>query len=174
VAKALAGKARASKFSSVLAAREKKLRSAITRTFLRKGSWFENTEGAPASQLGLALLLLTGVISGKQATPVADAIISRSLDIDDTSPPGKLILASPFMHHYVFLGLEAAGRSNAVLAIIRARWGRWAMAGEPTCWENWSVDFPDGSKCHGFSAHPLGWIRRLAARPAKKARPATR
>jgi hypothetical protein len=30
--------------------------------------------------------------------------------------------------------------------------------GRPNTPENWSIDFPDGSACHGFSAHPLGWL----------------
>ncbi|MFO1033839.1 MAG: family 78 glycoside hydrolase catalytic domain [Hyphomicrobiales bacterium] len=163
VAQALARSARARKLSATLAAREKSLARAITKAFHHTGAWQETTEGAPASQLALALLLLTRTISGETVQAIADAIIARSLDLDDTAPPGKLILASPFMHHYVFQGLEAAGRSADIIPIIRARWGRWADAGEATCWENWNVDFPDGSKCHGFSAHPLGWLARLAS-----------
>lgn len=132
------------------------LRSAITTAFARDGGWHENPFSVPASQLGLAFLILTGFSAQREA----DAMVSRSLDLDDAATPGKLVLASPFMHHYIFLALDSLGRHDDIMRIIRARWGRWADAGEPTCWENWNVDFPDGSKCHGFSAHPLGWIRR--------------
>lgn len=142
------------------------LAAAISRVFCGPDGCQENSHGVPASQLGLSLLILTGLIDGCAAGRAADAIIARSLDLDDTNPPGKLVLASPFMHHYVFLALEKLGRADAILAIIRARWGRWADAGEPTTWENWNVDFPDGSKCHGFSAHPLGWLAKLTARQA--------
>jgi hypothetical protein len=65
-----------------------------------------------------------------------------------------MVLASPFMHHYIFEALRRRGRSDEVVEIIRRRWGRWVEQGEPTAWENWNVDFPDGSQCHAFSAHP--------------------
>ena len=85
---------------------------------------------------------------------------ARSLDLDDSYTPGKLVLASPFMHHYLFEALREGGWDVAVIEIIRRRWGRWVKAGYPTTWENWNVDFPDGSQCHTFSAHPrvhLSW-----------------
>ena len=66
-----------------------------------------------------------------------------------------MVLASPFMHHYVFEALHKYGRDEeAMVEIIRLRWGRWVDLGSPTTWENWNVDFPDGSICHAFSAHP--------------------
>jgi hypothetical protein len=49
-----------------------------------------------------------------------------------------------------------------VVEIIRRRWGRWAQAGYPTAWENWNVDFPDGSQCHAFSAHPRFHLAEIA------------
>jgi len=58
------------------------------------------------------------------------------------------------MHHYLFEALRQEGCYSQVIDIIRFRWGRWAKAGFPTTWENWNVDFPDGSQCHAFSAHP--------------------
>ena len=122
--------------------------------------WRESPDGSPACQLALALLILTEVVSGPEAVSLADRITARSLDLDDGVSPDKLTLASPFMHHYVFQALERIGRPAEIRAIIVARWGRWAMAAEPTTWENWSIDFPDGSACHGFSAHPLGWLVR--------------
>ena len=47
---------------------------------------------------------------------------------------------------------------GAHTVIIAASGGRWVRDGRPTPPENWSIDFPDGSACHGFSAHPLGWL----------------
>ncbi len=146
--------------------RAEQLQAAVTDVFNVGEAWHESPGGAPASQLGLALLLLTDTVHVSRAAAMADAIVARSLDLDDGASPGKLVLASPFMHHYVFLALHHLGRDADILAIIRARWGRWANAGEPTCWENWAIDFPDGSACHGFSAHPLGWIARLASHHA--------
>jgi hypothetical protein len=49
-----------------------------------------------------------------------------------------------------------------VVEIIRRRWGRWVEANYPTTWENWSVDFPDGSQCHAFSAHPRFHLAEIA------------
>ena len=139
------------------------LRARIDETFRTATGWAESPQAAPAGQLSLALLLLTGVVAGAEALALADRIIARSLDLDDAGGPEKLILASPFMHHYVFAALNHVGRPDAIRAIIRARWGRWAMAGEASTWENWNVDFPDGSVCHGFSAHPLGWLKHTQA-----------
>jgi hypothetical protein len=118
----------------------------------------ESPGGETASQLGLALLILTGVVDGTEAEGLADRIIARSLDLRDGPAEGQPALASPFMHHYLFLALQRLGRRKDIHAIIAARWGRWVAEDRVTTPENWSIDFPDGSACHGFSAHPLGWL----------------
>lgn len=120
--------------------------------------WRESPGGEAASQLGLALLILTGVIEGAEAEELADRIVARSLDLRDGPVEGQPALASPFMHHYLFLALQRVGRRKDIQAIIAARWGQWVREGRVTTPENWSIDFPDGSACHGFSAHPLGWL----------------
>lgn len=120
--------------------------------------WMESPGGEAASQLGLALLVLTGVVDGAEAEGLADRIVARSLDLRDGPVEGQPALASPFMHHYLFLALQRLGRRTDIHAIIAARWGRWVAEGRVTTPENWSIDFPDGSACHGFSAHPLGWL----------------
>jgi hypothetical protein len=120
--------------------------------------WRESPGGDAASQLGLALLILTGLVDGAEAEALANRIVARSLDLRDAPLEGQPALTSPFMHHYVFLALQRLGRHSDIHAIIAARWGRWVRDGRPTTPENWSIDFPDGSACHGFSAHPLGWL----------------
>jgi len=120
--------------------------------------WRESPGGEAASQLALALLILTGVVDPAEAAAMADRIVARSLDLRDEPLAGQPALASPFMHHYLFLSLQSLGRRSDIRAIIAARWGRWVSDGRPTTPENWSIDFPDGSACHGFSAHPLGWL----------------
>ena len=120
--------------------------------------WRESPGGEAASQLALALLILTGVVDQAEAEALADRIVARSLDLQDEPLKGQPTLASPFMHHYLFLALHRLGRGAQVREIIAARWGRWVREGRPTTPENWSIDFPDGSACHGFSAHPLGWL----------------
>jgi hypothetical protein len=114
----------------------------------------------------MALLILTGL--AKDPDALADRIVARSLDLSDAPLPDQPVLASPFMHHYLFQALDRLGRQEDIRAIIAARWGRWAGAGEATTWENWDISFPDGSACHGFSAHPLYWLTRevTLARPA--------
>lgn len=146
--------------SDIIIAEAMELRKNIRKHFNRSGHWFENAHGVKASQLGLSLALLTGCIESSATTATCNTVVLRSLDPDDGHSDSKTVLASPFMHYYVFLALERAGRIKEILDIISLRWGRWAAAGEATCWENWSVDFPDGSKCHGFSAHPLGWLHK--------------
>jgi Bacterial alpha-L-rhamnosidase 6 hairpin glycosidase domain len=120
--------------------------------------WRESPGGDAASQLALALLILTGMASEDEATALADRIVARSMDLRDEPVEGQPTLASPFMHHYLFLALHRLDRRADIHAIIAARWGRWVDEGRPNTPENWSIDFPDGSACHGFSAHPLGWL----------------
>ena len=120
--------------------------------------WQESPGGKAASQLGLALLILNGMVDEADGKALADRIVSRSLDLRNDGVEGQPVLASPFMHHYIFLALQRLGRRDNIHAIIAARWGRWVREGRVTTPENWSIDFPDGSACHGFSAHPLGWL----------------
>lgn len=142
--------------------RAERLRAAARAAFWHAGEWHDDRERATFSQLAAALALLAGAAEPAEAPALLDAIAARSLDPSDDPAPGRMVLASPFMHHYVFEALRAGGRSDAVLEIIRRRWGRWAAAGYPTTWENWSVDFPDGSQCHAFSAHPRYHLAEIA------------
>ena len=74
----------------------------------------------------------------------------------------KMVLASPFVHFYVFLALEKHNMSDDIIKIIKHKWGYWAENNYPTTWENWNVDFPDGSQCHSFSVHPLYFINKIS------------
>lgn len=152
-------------------ARADRLGTAIRARLDGPDGWRESPGGRPASQLGLALLILSGLVSPADAGALADAIVARSLDPDDSPAPGRLVLASPFMHHYVFQALHRRGRDADIRRIIALRWGRWARSGEPTTWENWDITFPDGSACHGFSAHPLGWLAVTAKRTVQDLEP---
>ncbi|MBL9050682.1 MAG: hypothetical protein JNK19_11290 [Tabrizicola sp.] len=138
--------------------RARQLSDAIRAAHHRADGWQESPTRTQASQLALAFLILTNLVPPAEAARLADAIEARSLDPDDTAKPGAPALASPFMHHYLFLALHRLGRNAAIRRIIALRWGRWAQASQPNTWENWTIDFPDGSACHGFSAHPLGWL----------------
>jgi hypothetical protein len=139
---------------SRLASRATSLRDAARAAFWCDGRWHDDLVGSTFSQLATALALLTGAVALEETPTLLDEIAARSLDPDDEPAPGRMVLASPFMHHYIFEALRKGGRSADVVEIIRRRWGRWACAEYPTTWENWNVDFPDGSQCHAFSAHP--------------------
>lgn len=138
------------------------LLAAVRATFRHDGRWWDDPACTTCSQLASALACLTGAAEPHTQAPLLDAIAARSLDPDDSHTAGKMVLASPFMHHYLFEALRRGGRERAVVEIIRLRWGRWAAAGYPTAWENWNVDFPDGSQCHAFSAHPRYHLAEIA------------
>lgn len=130
------------------------LLTAIRAAFWRDGRWYDDLDGTTYSQLAAALAVLTGAALPGEEGLLLDAIVARSLDLSDEPEPDKMVIASPYMHHRVLDALHQAGRFDDAIAIIRGRWGRWVEGGYPTAWENWNVDFPDGSECHGFSSHP--------------------
>ncbi len=146
------------------------LQSAIRETFWDGSRWWDDVERTTFSQLAASLALLTGSNLADEASALLDTIAARSLDPDDESPdpgakpadPNRMVLASPYMHHRVFQALRKHERRQDVVEIIRFRWGRWVQAGYPTTWENWNVDFPDGSECHAFSAHPRYHLAEIA------------
>lgn len=152
------------------------LRGHVRAAFRSDERWWDDRERTTRSQLAAALAILTGSAQPEEWDGLAAALVARSVDPDDSHRPGQMVLASPFMHHYVFEALHRAGQDDAVVEIIRRRWGRWAAGGFPTTWENWNVDFPDGSHCHAFSAHPRYHLARVAGStklPVTSAPPST-
>jgi hypothetical protein len=143
-------------------ARAAALQGAVRGAFWSGGRWHDDLERTTCSQLAAALAWLAGATLPGEEAGLLEAIAARSLDPDDQFDPDKMVLASPFMHHYIFEALRRGGKSRQVVEIIRQRWGRWARAGYPTAWENWNVDFPDGSQCHAFSAHPRYHLAEIA------------
>ncbi len=138
------------------------LQAAIRAAFWHEGRWYDDLKRTTFSQLAAALAVLTGAAAPAEVEPLLAAIVERSLNLEDQPLPGQMVLASPFMHHYLFEALRQQRQFEAVVEIIRRRWGRWVEAGYPTAWENWNVDFPDGSQCHAFSAHPLYHLAEIA------------
>jgi alpha-L-rhamnosidase len=139
-----------------------RLQVAARAAFWQQNRWYDDLPRTTCSQLAGALALLAGATESGEENDLVQAIAARSLDPDDSFDPRKMVLASPFMHHYVFEALRRGGRSGEVVEIIRRRWGRWVGAGYPTTWENWNVDFADGSQCHAFSAHPRYHLAEIA------------
>jgi hypothetical protein len=138
------------------------LQAAIRAAFWEHGRWYDDVGRSTFSQLAASLALLTQISLPEENAALLDTIAARSLDLDDAPAPDKMVLASPFMHHYIFEALRRGEKSDQVVEIIRRRWGAWVQAGYPTTWENWNVDFPDGSQCHAFSAHPRYHLAEIA------------
>jgi hypothetical protein len=138
------------------------LRSAARAAFYVDDFWFDDTEQTTFSQLAASLALLTGAVKSAEEAALLEMIAARSLDLSDDHDPSQMVLASPYMHHRIFEALRRGGQADTVVEIIRRRWGRWVEAGYPTAWENWNVDFPDGSQCHAFSAHPRYHLAEIA------------
>lgn len=141
-----------------------KLQQRCRDGFVRNGRFHDDLAHTTHSQLGAAMALLTGTATADQADKLLDEMIARSLNERDDHEAGEMVLASPFMHHYIFEGLGKYGRTPAILDIIKRRWGRWVQQGTPTTWENWNVDFPDGSQCHAFSAHPRYHLAKILSK----------
>jgi hypothetical protein len=148
--------------ATVWQARATTLQKNIRAAFWHRDRWYDDLERTTFSQLATALALLTQITRFEEEADLLEAITARSLDLNDDPAPDKMVLASPFMHHYIFEALRRRGKSDQVIEIIRRRWGRWVQAGYPTTWENWNVDFPDGSQCHAFSAHPRYHLAEIA------------
>ncbi len=138
------------------------VQNASRRAFWHDGRWYDDLQRSTSSQLATALAILTKTAEPVEEPVLLDALAARSLNPSDDPIPGDLVLASPYMHHRVFEALRRSGRKQEMVDIIRLRWGRWVEAGYPTAWENWNVDFPDGSQCHGYAAHPLYHLAEIA------------
>ena len=138
-----------------------KLQERCRDEFWGNGRFYDDLAHTTYSQLGAAMALLTGTATPAEADVLLDAIIARSMNARDEHENEEMVLASPFMHHYIFETLGGNGRTQAILDIIKLRWGRWVRQGYPTTWENWNVDFPDGSQCHAFSAHPRYHLAKI-------------
>lgn len=126
--------------------------ASLRSLFCRDGVWYDSVSGTSRSQHVAAFLVLTGLVTNEAAEAILDEAVARSLDKQSTR---DLVLASPYMHYYLFEALVERYRERDIQEIVRYRWGKWLDADSPTTWENWKVDFPDGSVCHSWSTHPL-------------------
>lgn len=129
--------------------------------FGENGRYYDDLAHTTCSQLGAAMALLTGAAAASERESLLAGITARSLDKD-----GVMVLASPFMHHYLFEALGENGRFADIITIIKYRWGQWVAC--PTTWENWNVDFPDGSQCHAFSAHPRYHLAKIFSKIGRR------
>ena len=154
-------------YANILDERARQLQEALRQSFWEDGRWYDDLPRTTYSQQSAAFALLTDTALKESEEKLIEAIITRSLDLNDEHTPKEMVLASPFTHHYIFEALKKHSRFQAVEQIIRKRWGRWVDSGYPTTWENWNVDFPDGSQCHAFSAHPRYHLAEILNSPVK-------
>ena len=142
--------------AAVWQGRASRLRERCRQGFGENGRYYDDLAHTTCSQLGAAMALLTQTAQPEEVAVLLDEIVACSLE-----ERVGMVLASPFMHHYIFAALGENGRFQAVIDIIKLRWGQWVAQGQPTTWENWNVDFPDGSQCHAFSAHPRYHLAKI-------------
>lgn len=95
------------------------------------------------------------------ADPAGAAAVPGPVSDACCRPNPTLNLRHP---HALRLAAGIAGRVSRTAdwadeagALTAAPLGRRFAVGRPTPPENWSIDFPDGSACHGLSAQPLVW-----------------
>jgi hypothetical protein len=146
-----------------------RLSAAIGRAFQRQEQWYDTLRGASQSQHMAAFLILTQLVTGVQAEELLDEAVRRSLEDKDRpdSQKSSWILMSPYMHYYLFEALAQWERVDDIRAIIQARWSCWLDLGAQTTWENWEIEFADGSPCHGWSAHPLLYLAHAGNIPSR-------
>ena len=141
--------------NSVWHGRAETLSGALRTTFCRDNIWYDQHDTKAQCQQVAAFLVLTELLTDEAADALMDQAVATSLENNDAT----LILSSPYMHYYLFEALDKRYRKTDIHDIIKYRWGRWLDQGAVTTWENWEIDFPDGSACHGWSAHPLLYIK---------------
>ena len=136
-----------------------KLKLNITEKFFCNNIWYDDYERTTFSQQSASFSILTDINKSCNINAILSDITKCSLNEVINN---KMVLASPFTHFYVFLALEKHKMYDDIIKIIKHKWGYWAKNNYPTTWENWDVDFPDGSQCHSFSAHPLYFINKYS------------
>lgn len=104
--------------------RARAMRSAIRHAFWQDGVWWDDIDRTTFSQLASALAVLAGAVESVEQSALLDSLAARSLSLNDLHDPSIMVLASPFMHHYVFDALRLGGRSDEVIEIIRQALGK--------------------------------------------------
>lgn len=84
-------------------------------------------------------------------------VLTHALGHDGEVTPfdeeSNVVQAQPFYSHFLHRALRQAGKSETIIANIRARWSEMLAAGESTFRETWQLE-PITSKCHAWSATP--------------------
>lgn len=135
----------------------KTLKLNLIEKFFYNNIWYDDYGKSTFSQQSASFSILTEINEAKNVNSILSDITECSLN---EGKKNKMILSSPFMHFYVLLALEKHDKFQDIIRIIKIKWGYWAKKKYPTTWENWNVDFPDGSQCHSFSAHPIYFINQ--------------
>lgn len=131
----------------------------------RCSDWLEDdgTRSRQSSQLTHALALLSHTLDEKKKKEALAGLEDNSIRITEL-----------YLHHFIFLAMEANGMEQAAVDRVKRYWGSMAFTGTPTLWENYinkkgkeAMPVNIGSLCHGFGASPIGVLQRsiLGVRP---------
>lgn len=137
--------------------RASKVNAAINRRFFRKEEGlYINHDSGKFSELGNALCVLAGAASKKVAKEIGRRIAEGTIPVK----------ASLSMHGFVYDALLAIGPSYSkyILDRIDTIYGKMLAAGATSFWETelGEADFDGaGSLCHGWSALPVYYYRKL-------------
>jgi alpha-L-rhamnosidase len=115
------------------------------------------------SQQSNAAMITSGIAPRERWDRMLDYITDESRLVETSTrfvrPPftpideeRQVVLAQPYFSHFVHRALAAAGRQDAIVRNIRARWlPMLAQGGTDTFWEHWHGR---ESRCHAWSATP--------------------
>jgi len=121
------------------------------------------TQDARVSQHANAALILWDVAPRERWASMVRYIADPARIVFTAAPPiaptgepfdaaHDVVLANTFYSHFVYRALAKAGRFDAVLRLVRERYGDMLARGATTLWESFA---PTASLCHGFSATPV-------------------
>ncbi len=133
------------------------LRTHINAAFKTDAGIFRmHTEGEEYTSLGNAMAVLSGVVTGKDAERICEAIVGGELT--------ECSLSMKILVYEALLNTDEEKYSSFVLDEIRRNYKQMLDEGSTTVWETMggSEDFQKaGSLCHGWSAVPVYVYHRL-------------
>jgi len=79
--------------------------------------------------------------------------LSRT-DISKFNRSTDIVLAQPFLMHFINHAIYKTGKINLVLRNIEDHWGKMLEKGATSWWESWAPDHRFHSLCHAYSTSP--------------------
>jgi hypothetical protein len=158
----VAGEGYTSRAESWRRAREQLILAINTHLWdAKREAYFDSLhrDGSPSavtSQTTNAAMAAYGIASHERARQLARRILAKD--------PQLLPYGSPYGLFYVLEMLDRLGESEAILNLIRHRWGAMVLAGDTTTWETFAEwgggIWPTRSRCHPFAAYVVKYMIR--------------